>query len=148
MESFRDEEAAASGEASTDRSDRSSVMMMVKRSSSMDFADKMTSPSRAKGVVSFVMHYTMFFLCYGASRAICQPWMWKLHFWLVVCAAVLTLVLTIIFVCMIAPMIPNFAASLSLPPYMDKHNLVKLGEIAEEDTTTAADYMRSEESPD
>merc|ERR1740138_1126623 len=68
------------------------------KSASLRIVESFPATSRAKEVVSFVMHYTMFFLCYGASRAICQPWMWELHFWLVIMALVLTLVLTIVFV--------------------------------------------------
>merc|ERR1719297_163321 len=31
-------------------------------------------------IIISTLHYLLFFLCYGAARMICQPWMWVLHF--------------------------------------------------------------------
>jgi len=137
MEAVEDEDSSEASEQ-----EQPEERAQTPRSGSRKKSDEVTELATVKVLLSFLMHYTIFFLCYGASRAICQPWMWKLHFWLALFATVLTLTATVIFVFVIAPMIPTFAASLSLPPYMDKHNITKLKMIAEQDTTTAADFRR------
>merc|ERR550532_945047 len=40
-------------------------------------------------VILCCLHYLLFFMCYGASRMICQPWMWVLHFQPVLCLTIL-----------------------------------------------------------
>lgn len=84
-----------------------------------------------EGIVIFMLHYVLFFLCYGASRMICQPWMWELHFWPVLCLTIFTVISTLVFCFLIAPLIPTFAAAQALPPYVDESNMILILEVME-----------------
>mmetsp|Transcript_78778 Transcript_78778/g.148634 ORF Transcript_78778/g.148634 Transcript_78778/m.148634 type:complete len:947 (-) Transcript_78778:129-2969(-) len=85
--------------------------------------------SLIKNLVIDLLQYTMFFLCYGASRSICQPWMWKLHFWVVAGVTMFTAVLAAIFMTVFAPFMSAFAASMAMPPYVDTDNVAQMEEV-------------------
>merc|ERR1719420_2037671 len=53
-----------------------------------------------------VLHYVLFFLCYGAARFMCQKWMWQLHFWPVLILACCIVLFSVLFAVFIAPMVP------------------------------------------
>lgn len=92
--------------------------------------------------VAFKMYgsYTIFFLCYGASRTICQPWMWELHFWPVFRVACATALIVFFFLFKIAPVIPVFAASIALPPYADENSVMQMKETMQKDTLEAKEF--------
>merc|ERR1719316_2406725 len=83
----------------------------------------------AEWVMVFVLHYILFFLCYGAARFLCQKWMWQLHFWPVFMLLCLIVLLSAVFVFLIAPMIPLFAAAMAMPPYVDPSNAEMIHEV-------------------
>lgn len=92
-----------------------------------------------ESAVLLLMHYVLFFLCYGAARMICQPWMWEMHFWPVCCLTIFTIIASVVFVLVIAPMIPMFAFAMALPPNVNVDNMNNL--------VTALDMEREAESP-
>lgn len=97
-----------------------------------------------KNTVIDLLQYTLFFLCYGAGRSICQPWMWKLHFWLVLGATLFTVLTAIIFMVFIAPIMTAFGASMAMPPFLDMDNIAKMEEIIDslnQDTMTSKNFM-------
>lgn len=96
-----------------------------------------------KQVTLFMLQYTLFFLCYGVARSICQPWMWKLHFWLVLGISAASIGLTVIFICYISPLMTVFAASMAMPPYIDPNNVAKMQEMIDalrSDTMSPAEF--------
>jgi len=99
--------------------------------------------SRTETFVSLLVHYTFFFLCYGAVRMTCQHWMWQLHFWPVLTLTLLTLLLVVLFAILIAPMFPSFAAAMALPPFIDAQELEILEDLAAGDTVDAKDFLES-----
>jgi hypothetical protein len=78
-----------------------------------------------------VLQFTMFFVCYGVARMICQPWMWELHFWPVLCLSIVAIISAILFVLLVSPAIPSFCALVSVPPYVDSDNLQTMLFIAD-----------------
>jgi len=74
--------------------------------------------------------FAVFFLCYGVARMICQPWMWNLHFWTVLCLTVVAFIKVILFVTLISPAIPSFCAVMALPPNVDSDNLAVMLHVA------------------
>jgi hypothetical protein len=85
------------------------------------------------------LQFTLFFVCYGIARTICQPWMWELHFWPVLCLCIVAAISAILFVCFVAPMIPAFCAVMAMPPYVDPVNIEMMLMVSREATllTTA-----------
>lgn len=77
-----------------------------------------------------LLQFAMFVVCYGVARMICQPWMWELHFWPVLCLSIGALLSAILFVHLVAPGIPSFCALQALPPYVDHENLETMLYIA------------------
>lgn len=77
-----------------------------------------------------VLQYSLFFVCYGVARMICQPWMWELHFWPVFSLTIVALVSATLFVYLVAPAIPSFCALQAMPPYVDSENLATMERIA------------------
>jgi hypothetical protein len=77
-----------------------------------------------------IMQFCLFFVCYGAARMICQSWMWELHFWPVFCLTVLAIVSAILFVWLVAPVIPMFCAVMAMPPYVDPTNIMMMKHVA------------------
>merc|ERR1719326_411904 len=77
-----------------------------------------------------MLQFALFVLCYGVARMICQPWMWELHFWPVVCLTVVAILSGILFVTLVSPGIPSFCALQSVPPYVDPDNLQTMLHIA------------------
>mmetsp|Transcript_68426 Transcript_68426/g.164282 ORF Transcript_68426/g.164282 Transcript_68426/m.164282 type:complete len:952 (-) Transcript_68426:144-2999(-) len=80
----------------------------------------------------WLIQYSGFFLGYGASRMICQEWMWKLHFWPVVGVCFVLFFLALAYVLLIAPMVPTFAAAMALPPFVDASNAEKVIDALQE----------------
>merc|ERR1719321_2075238 len=81
-------------------------------------------------IVLRVFQFALFFLCYGVARMICQPWMWNLHFWTVLCLTVVAFIKVILFVTLISPAIPSFCAVMALPPNVDSDNLAVMLHVA------------------
>eukprot|EP00927_Polykrikos_kofoidii_P007612 TRINITY_DN13139_c0_g1_i1.p1 TRINITY_DN13139_c0_g1~~TRINITY_DN13139_c0_g1_i1.p1 ORF type:complete len:848 (-),score=164.11 TRINITY_DN13139_c0_g1_i1:204-2747(-) len=92
--------------------------------------------------VIFAVHYTLFFLCYGAARMICQPWMWELHFWPVLGLTIFTALFSVAFCVFVAPMLPCFAVAMAMPPYMDPVNIELMIQATGMNKLSAADYLR------
>lgn len=97
---------------------------------------------RIKTTVVALLQYNLFFLCYGASRFFCQPWMWRLHFHLTLTLTIGTVVLSLSFLFWIAPLMTTFAASMAMPPFLDMSNVDQMGVILEElkDQMSAKDF--------
>jgi len=85
-----------------------------------------------EGVWMVTLQFSMFFICYGVARTICQPWMWELHFWPVTCLTILAFVCAILFVLFVAPAIPTFCAVMALPPYVSPTNIMMMRHVAKE----------------
>jgi len=79
-----------------------------------------------------VVTYVLFFLCYGAARIVCQKWMWQLYFFPVLSLTLMTVLAAMVFVFVVAPIIPIFAAALSLPPYIDPANAEQIQQVIAE----------------
>jgi len=78
--------------------------------------------------------FCLMFLCYGAARMVCQPWMWKLHFWTVLTLTILTAVQAFLFITMVSPAIPCLSASMALPPFLNPSNFAVMLHIARQAT--------------
>jgi len=74
-------------------------------------------------VVLGLLQFSLFFVCYGVARMICQTWMWELHFWPVLVLSICALISAFLFVWFIAPAIPSFCAAMAMPPYVDSGNI-------------------------
>jgi hypothetical protein len=83
-------------------------------------------------IVLNLLQFSLFFMCYGSARMICQPWMWELHFWPVLCLTVVAILTAILFVWIVTPAIPAFVAVMALPPYVDDENMKQLKSLAKE----------------
>eukprot|EP00419_Tripos_fusus_P005151 CAMPEP_0172674496 /NCGR_PEP_ID=MMETSP1074-20121228/12766_1 /TAXON_ID=2916 /ORGANISM="Ceratium fusus, Strain PA161109" /LENGTH=904 /DNA_ID=CAMNT_0013491907 /DNA_START=141 /DNA_END=2858 /DNA_ORIENTATION=+ len=70
-------------------------------------------------IIFGLMTYAVFFLCYGTSRTLLQPWLWKLYFYALLFVAGFSLVMCLVFAFAIAPLIPTYGASVAMPPYVD-----------------------------
>jgi len=82
-------------------------------------------------LVAISCFYNVFILCYGIARVVCQPWMWELHFWVVLNLAIFAIVLAIIFCLFIAPLFPVFLVAMALPPYLDPENIAVMKTVVE-----------------
>merc|ERR1740117_1363285 len=80
-----------------------------------------TLPTEA--IVLTGLEFSLFFVCYGVARMICQPWMWELHFWPVLILTGVAIVASIAFYLLVAPGIPSFIAAMALPPYMGPEDI-------------------------
>lgn len=78
-----------------------------------------------------VLQFTMFVVCYGVARMVCQPWMWELHFWPVFTLTIAALFSALLFVLLVSPLIPSFCAAMAIPPYVDGTNLKQMLRVAE-----------------
>jgi hypothetical protein len=78
-----------------------------------------------------VLQFCLFFTCYGVARMICQTWMWELHFWPVLCLTIVAAVSAVLFVCLVAPTIPQFVAAMALPPYVGERNWEQVQYVAQ-----------------
>lgn len=95
-------------------------------------------------IIICTLHYLLFFLCYGAARMICQPWMWVLHFWPVMYLTMFTLFLVGIFCYFVSPIIPDFCVALSMPPYVDPGDVrVMVEAMRINDKLTAEDLAQA-----
>jgi len=94
------------------------------------------------------LRYLLFFLCYGAARVICQPWMWRLHFYPVLWITISTVIITITFMLYVAPMIPTFAFVMSLPPYLTKENAMVMKQAIDHDEIRPEDTILERFTPD
>lgn len=77
-----------------------------------------------------LLQFSLFFVCYGVARMICQSWMWELHFWPVLVLTIVALVSALLFVWFIAPAIPSFCAAMAMPPYVDRDNIQCMKNVA------------------
>jgi hypothetical protein len=68
------------------------------------------------------LRFSLFFVCYGVARMICQTWLWELHFWPVFWLTAVALFSGVLFVFLVAPIIPTFCALMAIPPYFGPHN--------------------------
>jgi len=96
-------------------------------------------------IFTFFLNYILFMLCYGASRMICQPWMWQLHFWPVLILTGCVVLISVCFMSLIAPRIPTFAACMSIPPYMDIHNVELMKRAMERQAMNMEEAIKVEE---
>lgn len=77
-------------------------------------------------IVMNVLQYTIYMLCYGFARMVCQKWMWELHFWPVLALTVVAILLASLFVFIIAPIIPEFSIVMGMPPHVDRNNIKQM----------------------
>jgi len=88
----------------------------------------------------WAMAFSTFFLCYGAARTFCQPWLWELYFNTLLCLTLATIVICVVFVIWLAPLVPTFSASLALPPYADAAQVKGMKETLDKDLVTAKEF--------
>jgi len=86
-------------------------------------ADSIHNKYNTEKMIVISCFYNVFILCYGIARVVCQPWMWELHFWVVLNLAIFAVILAIVFCVFIAPLFPVFLVAMSLPPYLDPENI-------------------------
>jgi hypothetical protein len=91
-------------------------------------------------VVLCLLQFSLFFVCYGVARMMCQSWMWELHFWPVLALTVLASISAVLFMWFIAPAIPIFCAAMAMPPYVDSGNVQCMRNVIK-DSATADDMM-------
>merc|ERR1719401_1004113 len=72
---------------------------------------------RLEYFVLYPLQISLYFLCYGVSRMICQRWMWELHFQMVCIYTIVALVSGLLFILLVAPAVPAFCIAMGLPPY-------------------------------
>merc|ERR1719263_2443852 len=84
-----------------------------------------------ESIVLGLLQFSLFFVCYGVARMICQPWMWELHFWPVLVLTIVAMLGACLFVILVAPSIPSFLCAMAMPPYVDHHNLQMMKVVAE-----------------
>lgn len=96
--------------------------------------------------VIWTLRYNLFFLCYGVARMIGSSWMWELHFWPVLGCSVFALLCALVFVFVMAPIIPTFAVALALPPYIDPTNIELMKEAMGSENVTAEEFLRKTQS--
>merc|ERR1719262_1246278 len=84
-------------------------------------------------IVLGLLQFSLFFVCYGVARMICQTWMWELHFWPVLTLTVVAFICAALFILLIAPAIPSFCAAIAMPPYVDKNNFQCMRDVVKEE---------------
>lgn len=89
-------------------------------------ADSIHNRYNTEKIVAMSCFYNVFILCYGIARVVCQPWMWELHFWVVLNLTIVAIVLAIVFCVFIAPLFPVFLVAMALPPYLDPENIAMM----------------------
>jgi len=75
-----------------------------------------------ENIVLGLLQFSLFFVCYGVARMICQPWMWELHFWPVFVLTIVAILGACLFVTLVAPSIPSFLCAMAMPPYVSPRN--------------------------
>jgi len=75
-----------------------------------------------ENIVLGLLQFSLFFVCYGVARMVCQPWMWALHFWPVLVLSIVAMLGACLFVLLVSPSIPSFLCAMSMPPYVDPRN--------------------------
>jgi hypothetical protein len=83
-----------------------------------------------ESMVLCAFQFALFFVCYGVARMMCQPWMWEMHFWTVLCLTIVAGVHVVLFITLVSPAIPSFCAVMALPPYVDSDNLAVMLHVA------------------
>eukprot|EP00419_Tripos_fusus_P055931 CAMPEP_0172812424 /NCGR_PEP_ID=MMETSP1075-20121228/10031_1 /TAXON_ID=2916 /ORGANISM="Ceratium fusus, Strain PA161109" /LENGTH=870 /DNA_ID=CAMNT_0013651985 /DNA_START=95 /DNA_END=2707 /DNA_ORIENTATION=+ len=91
----------------------------------------------------WAMGFALFFLCYGAARTFCQPWLWELYFNTLLCLTLATIVICAVFVIWLAPLVPTFTASLALPPYTEAAHVKDMKEALDRDVMTAKEFVEN-----
>jgi len=91
----------------------------------------------------WAMAFALFFLCYGAARTFCQPWLWELYFNTLLCLTLATVLICAVFVVWLAPLVPSFTASLALPPYVEASQVKGMKEVLEKDIVTAKEFVEN-----
>uniref|UniRef100_A0A7S1AHA9 Uncharacterized protein n=1 Tax=Noctiluca scintillans TaxID=2966 RepID=A0A7S1AHA9_NOCSC len=69
------------------------------------------------------LHYVIFFLVFFVSRCVTQWWMWKYHYLQVIVMMAFAVVASVIFAVVYSPLIPIYAAYLSMPPHNDPEHV-------------------------
>jgi len=90
-----------------------------------------------EAIVLTGLEFSLFFVCYGVARMICQPWMWELHFWPVLILTGVAIVASIAFYLLIAPGIPSFIAVMAMPPYLSPDDIDTMKAVAQEQNAQA-----------
>jgi len=83
-----------------------------------------------EAIVLTGLEFSLFFVCYGVARMICQPWMWELHFWPVLILTNVAVLASIAFYLFIAPGIPSFIAVMAMPPFLSPDDIVTMKSVA------------------
>jgi len=83
-----------------------------------------------EGIILHGLEFSLFFVCYGVARMICQPWMWELHFWPVLILSGVAVVASILFYVLVAPGIPSFIAAMAMPPYVSPDDIDLMRKVA------------------
>jgi len=83
-----------------------------------------------ENVMLGMLEFSLFFVCYGVARMVCQPWMWELHFWPVLTLTIVAILSAAVFVFVVAPGIPSFIGAMSMPPYVDPTNIEMMKQTA------------------
>jgi len=93
-----------------------------------------------ENIILAVLEFSLFFVCYGVARMICQPWMWELHFWPVFTLTIVAILSAAVFCFIVAPGIPSFIAVMSIPPYVDPFNKKLMRLVAFDHNTVTPRY--------
>jgi len=91
--------------------------------------DSIHARFNTESIIAMSCFYNVFILCYGIARVVCQPWMWELHFWVVIYLLIFTSILYFIFCVFVAPQFPLFFVAMAMPPYMDPDNIQLMKDV-------------------
>jgi len=94
-----------------------------------------------EGIVLHGLEFSLFFVCYGVARMICQPWMWELHFWPVAILTGVAILSSIAFYQIVAPGIPSFIAAMAMPPYVGPDDIDLMRAVAVEHQQSKSNWQ-------
>lgn len=97
-------------------------------------------------LVSLLVQYALFFLCYGFARTIFSPWMWQLYFWSTLVLTVVMLLFVIGFAYVMAPLVPVFMAAMACPPYVDPGNAKHIVDVLKDPNVMPTEDPKSSSS--
>jgi len=77
-------------------------------------------------LLSYLLQWTLFFLCYGFVRMLTAPWLWQIYFYTVLFLTLSSLAMMWFFAAWMAPLVPVFYAGMSIPPTISEGDVRKV----------------------
>lgn len=73
-------------------------------------------------LLSHLLQFTLWFLCYGFVRMVTAPWLWHIYFYNVLLLTCVYLLGIVLFALNLAPLVPSFYAAMSIPPHINERD--------------------------